>query len=436
MKFSIRPLLLASVCLAAGISGSQAADIKPAAAPSGATEDVTAVDMHLVASGAMRKLGGYMPQLLKLTADKPADLKKAPEMTAPMYGSIHFGAKSYLIALDEPADKDGVLYVDANNNGDLTDDPAPTWKKQVMNLANGSHLTQYFGNIQLPIGTGEKSLPVSLGAYRFDRNDPNRRALKDTFLYYSDYAMDGHITLGGATYHAMLSDDTASGDFRGKAGPRSGVRLLIDINGDGKFDPRFEVFDARKPFNIKGTTWELADLSGDGSFKISKSGQTVAELPAPPDLSPGKNVIAFTATTTEGKEIHFPSDYKGRVVLLDFWATWCGPCMGEVPGLVTAYNKFHPQGVDVLGISLDQPNAADKVKSVTAEHAMTWPQVYDGKFWQARIAQLYGIQSIPAPILVDGDTGKILAAGGQLRGGNLDQTLRKALDDKGIKAQN
>src|SRR5579864_4150695 len=125
----------------------------------------------------------------------------------------------------------------------------------------------------------------------------------------------------------------------------------------------------------------------------------------------GEPAITFRAQTLDGKTVNFPADYKGKLVMLDFWATWCGPCMGEVPGLVKAYNEFHPKGFEILGISLDQPNAAEKVKSVTAEKGMTWPQVYDGKFWQARVAQLYGIESIPHAFLIDGDTGKIVAEG-------------------------
>jgi len=116
--------------------------------------------------------------------------------------------------------------------------------------------------------------------------------------------------------------------------------------------------------------------------------------------------------------------------MLDFWATWCGPCMGEVPGLAKAYGEFHPKGIEILGISLDQPKAEDTIKKVTGEKGMTWPQVYDGKFWQAEVAQLYGIESIPSAYLVDGDTGEVLAAGTSLRGENLAKSFQAALEKK------
>jgi Thioredoxin-like len=109
--------------------------------------------------------------------------------------------------------------------------------------------------------------------------------------------------------------------------------------------------------------------------------------------------------------------------------------MGEVPGLVKEYNELHPKGFEILGISLDQPNAGDKVKSVTAEKGMTWPQVYDGKYWKAEIADLYGINSIPAAFLVDGDTGEVLANGNSLRGDQLSATVKAALEKKGTTAK-
>src|SRR5262249_40354347 len=159
-------------------------------------------------------------------------------------------------------------------------------------------------------------------------------------------------------------------------------------------------FDIRRPFNIGGTTYQIADMAANGSsFKVVKSDKTVPEIPTPPDHSVGKKATAFEQTLTSGKTVHFPGAYKGKVVMLDFWASWCGPCMGEVPGLVEVYNKYHEQGFDILGISLDNEKSKDKLAPVTEEKGMTWPQVCDGKFWKAEIAELYVIRGIPAAFL-------------------------------------
>ena len=392
--------------------------------------DATAdAKLELIAEGAMQKLGGYMPQQLKLNTAKPATLKKAPDgvSKSPLYGTIQFAGVRHLVLLDEPAGADAKLFVDANANGDLTDDPELEWKKREY-PSQGKTFTQYMGKIKLPLGKDDKSPIVSLGAYRFDPSDPGRAQFKTTLFYYRDYALDGDITFGDKKYHAILTDDKATGDFSAKGA--DAPRLMIDRNNDGKYDFRSETFDVTKAFNIDGTVWKITDRTVDGKITLAQSAEKVAEIKPPPDFSVGKPILAFKAKKMDGKTVNFPEDYKGKIVMLDFWATWCGPCMGEVPGLAKAYEEYHPKGIEILGISLDQPNSADKVKQVTGENNMTWPQVYDGKFWQAEVAQMYGINSIPAAFLVDGDTGTILAAGNSLRGPALEETWKKALEKK------
>jgi len=395
-----------------------------------AADPTAEVKLEVVPEGAMRKLGGYMPQQLKFNTAKPATLKKGPDSKSLLYGTIQFAGVRHLVLLDEPEGQDARLYVDANANGDLTDDPQVEWKKKEQPLGNKT-LTTYSGSIKLPLGKDDKAPMVALGAYRFDKNDPQRAQFKTTLFYYRDYALDGQITLGEKTYHAILTDDKATGDFSAK-GPDA-QRLMIDRNNNGKFDFPSEIFDVAKAFNIDGTVWKVSDRTVDGNFKLATSAEKVAEIKPPPDFSVGKAIPPFKTKKMDGKTVNFPQDYKGKIVMLDFWATWCGPCMGEVPGLAKAYQEFHPKGIDILGISLDQPNSADKVKQVTGDNNMTWPQVYDGKFWQAEIAQLYGINSIPAAFLVDGDTGTILAVGNSLRGPALEETWKAALEKKGKK---
>ena len=116
--------------------------------------------------------------------------------------------------------------------------------------------------------------------------------------------------------------------------------------------------------------------------------------------------------------------------MLDFWATWCGPCMKEVPGLAKAYKAYHGKNFEVLGVTLDKADATEKINQVMTKNEMTWPQIYDGKFWKARIADMYAINGIPAAFLVDGDSGEIIAAGGSLRGEDLEKTIQEALDKK------
>jgi thiol-disulfide isomerase/thioredoxin len=138
-------------------------------------------------------------------------------------------------------------------------------------------------------------------------------------------------------------------------------------------------------------------------------------------LVEGAKFPDFEEKDLDGKPLSI-SGFKGKVVLIDFWATWCGPCVAELPNVIKAYEKHHDKGFEIIGVSLDQDE--QKLKSYTKDKNMTWQQYFDGKGWGNKLAQKYGIQSIPATFLLDGE-GKIIAR--DLRGEALEEALAKAL---------
>ncbi|HZQ48059.1 MAG TPA: TlpA disulfide reductase family protein [Verrucomicrobiae bacterium] len=141
-------------------------------------------------------------------------------------------------------------------------------------------------------------------------------------------------------------------------------------------------------------------------------------------LVKGMKFPAFSEKDVTGNPLS-PDNYKGKVVLIDFWATWCGPCVGELPNVLATYEKHHGKGFEIIGVSLDQDKA--KLTGFVKDKKIAWQQYFDGLGWGNKLALKYGVQSIPATYLLDGE-GKIL--GKDLRGEALEAAVTAALAKK------
>ncbi|WP_454801688.1 redoxin domain-containing protein [Mucilaginibacter phyllosphaerae] len=131
----------------------------------------------------------------------------------------------------------------------------------------------------------------------------------------------------------------------------------------------------------------------------------------------------FSQNDVNGKPVQL-SSFKGKYVLVDFWASWCGPCRQENPNVVKLFNKYKGKGFTVLGVSLDKPDGKAAWLAAIKNDGLTWTQVSDLKGWSNLAAGLYGVRSIPQNFLID-PQGKIVAK--DLRGDDLDSTLEKLL---------
>jgi peroxiredoxin len=132
----------------------------------------------------------------------------------------------------------------------------------------------------------------------------------------------------------------------------------------------------------------------------------------------------FNEKDIDGKPLSV-ANYKGKVVLIDFWATWCLPCQFELPNILDTYNKYHDRGFEVIGISLDEDRIL--LEKFLKNRGMTWPEYNDGKFWDTKLVFKYGISQLPTTFLLDGN-GTII--GKDLRGDALEAAVAKILAKK------
>lgn len=135
----------------------------------------------------------------------------------------------------------------------------------------------------------------------------------------------------------------------------------------------------------------------------------------------GAKPYALTGAGLDGKPVDL-SAYKGKVVLLDFWATWCGPCIGELPNVLSSYEKYRAKGFDIIGVSLDEDKKA--LTDFIAARKMPWPQLFDGKGWKNANSTAYGVRAIPFTLLI-GKDGTIAAV--NPRGEELEPAIKKAM---------
>jgi thiol-disulfide isomerase/thioredoxin len=138
----------------------------------------------------------------------------------------------------------------------------------------------------------------------------------------------------------------------------------------------------------------------------------------------GKKAPEFEALTPDGKPLKL-SEILGKVTLIDFWASWCGPCRQENPNVVAAYAKYHNKGFDIISVSLDRPGADAAWKAAIEKDKMTWFHVSRLQHWNDPIAKSYNVTGIPATFLLD-ENGVIIAK--NLRGLELHKKLAEILD--------
>lgn len=197
--------------------------------------------------------------------------------------------------------------------------------------------------------------------------------------------------------------------------------MLEMANRDEEVLAVFEKFEKRHP-NNRYALEELARIheelgNSDLAAEYRKKADPMSELV-------GKVVPDFSATALDGKPISL-QQYRGKVILLDFWGIWCGFCLAEMPNVKRVYNTYKDQGFDIIGVNLDTDER--RLRNYLKENDIQWRQIFSGQKWKSPLVQQYHIRSIPAPWLIDRD-GTLISR--EARGVKLEQLVVKALKDK------
>lgn len=286
----------------------------------------------------------------------------------------------------------------------------------------------------------------------------NKEKYIELFLENADIAIRGNIDsldnlqiTGSATqmaYDSLKTSIKAITDIEDKVydeyrvadrGKDSTAISLLEVRMDSLRTQRhkgIEAFIAGHPLSpvslheIEGLTLsgdypklEELFLSLDTTLQNSQRGKALAkQLAIMKRREVGEKAMDFTQKDMQNRPVQFSQFSKGKYVLLDFWASWCGPCRAENPNVLKAYNRFKGKNFEVLGVSLDEDSA--KWKDAVLKDGMPWMQVSDLKGWKNEVAAQYAIQAIPFNFLVD-TNGVIIAKG--LRGGALEKKLAEVL---------
>lgn len=388
--------------------------------------------LSLVPSGAAQKLP-IRPQVLQMNSQSPGNLTASPVGKGAMWARIELGPQStataITVALDEGDQSNPRIYVDANADGNMTNDPEIAWPR--MEPPEGQKpVNCRLTTVAVSTGNGSTVEDRSLTLYRFGPNETRARRLPpNALLYMADYYMQGQALVNGRTHPVILWDDYSTGDFTFPNGRSLGLMVGLDLNGNGEYD-RGEMNRAGEAFKAGDGYMKVSSITPDGTgVTFEKSAPPKPKVAGPPRVN--QEAPAFTGPGLDGKQVKFPEDYRGKLVLLDFWAMWCAPCVRELPHVTEVYKKYHDKGLEVLGISFDGPGQAERLKRFVEQRNMPWQQIYDGKkFTSSPVGKLYMIRGIPSMFLIDGDTGKILASGPALRGASLMPRIEAAIAEK------
>ncbi len=375
--------------------------MKPITATTGEPEAPLGIARQIT-PGTEEEYQGKVTERIAKDATFVSIKRKPPGLSA----SARFGSdfpidgRNYSYVLDGDEQKGYVLYVDLNANGDLTDDPPQRFEKQ-----NGSYSCLLRTVVHDLKKDPQQMYPVVLKLELANLLAPGQTERQ---LYLSIHA----ITVRRGVAHVGQRDVLFS--IQGRWGLYDGEanEVYFDLNGDGQLDgadPFAPPRDSPERFRVSDKYVNIGEAGYE--FIVDRYGRSLTlkplteRLPPRATLLPNSPAPDFTFTGIDGKA-HKLSDYRGKVVLLDFWGTWCGPCVAAAPKLAEAYEKYRARGFEIIGVDAD--DSEQKLQKFLTEKKLAWIQTREEQ--TGPIHWLYRVLVWPSYFLI-GKDGTIVAKG-------------------------
>ncbi len=336
----------------------------------------------------------------KALADRK--VKLPPRLSPKAFVTMTLDQDAVIMVFDKSADGKNVrAWVDSNQNNDLTDEKSFEFPAE----ETGDKPAIQF-RIQRFLGPDRsRSVWRPYFIIYTVHQDKQTGQAKESYGYTGHYVAEGALDLGGKPLKIRMWDLTADGKFDDKD-MTQGSTISLDTNGDGQYKGSSEFFWGYELFPLAGTYYKIDHVAEDGtSVVFRRTDLKPAELDKPaPD---------FELRDTQGKLFRL-SDYRGRVLMLDFWPSWCQPCVENFPKVKEMVKSYHGKSFDIVGVNLDDAKRLGNAFKIIEKYGLDWRHVADGKGDFPPIWQVYGVlpeNRMAFPLYVVIDAGGLVRAG-------------------------
>lgn len=383
---------------------------------------------------AMRETG----TLLVLATDKPVGVTREPAYRAqPLYGSFALGngaQQSYTVVVDEVDAAQSFLYVDANRNGDLTDDAAVAWgRREPVNIGDETK-TEFTAALELEGVWGAQANIHHRCPLEFSKIQG-----RGNLSVANRAAWVGEIQVGNAMRAVALTEaalDRGAGAAPARlSSPKHGPLFMADLNGDRMYRTAQsggvnEIWALNEVIVLGARRYTIQPYDTPSELTLVPTArEAVAAEPSPVLLPVGSLAPDFTVEGWQTGPLKL-SDFRGKVVILDFWATWCSACKATMPYLEKLYESTREQGVVVLSVCTGDTPEKYAAWVPTRMDRYAFKFAFDAG---ERVGKQYDARFLPTKYIIGRD-GRIVAA--FYGGGGPDQRIDRALERAGIRPNN